>query len=101
MNATLGIALIAAVPAGMLFSASLLLFSRARTVGFLMQLVGAGSLVIVALCHLCEGLGLFPWMGWGLEHSIGHYLDLSSASLAFTLFPAGYLLSALKPNLRN
>ena len=101
MNATLGMALIAAVPAGMLFSASLLLFSRARTAGFLLQLLGASSTVIVVLCHLCEGLGLFPWMGWGLEHSIGHYLDLSSASLALTLFPAGYLLSALKPNLRN
>jgi hypothetical protein len=99
MNATLGIALIAAVPACMLFYASFLLFSRARTAGFLLQVLGAGSLVIVVLCHLCEGLGLFPWMGWGFDHSIGHYLDLSSAILALMLFPAGYLLGALKPNL--
>jgi hypothetical protein len=26
-------------------------------------------------------------MRWGLEHSIGHYLDLSGAVLGLTLFP--------------
>ena len=90
-------ALIAALPAGMLFYASALWFSRARTAAFLLQLVGSGALVIVVLCHLCEALGLFPWMGWGLEHSAGHYLDLSSAIIALTLFPAGFLLNALRP----
>jgi hypothetical protein len=40
-------------------------------------------------------LHVMPWMQWGMQHSIGHYLDLSSAILAFTLFPAGYLLQAL------
>ena len=99
MNATLSIALVVLVPAGMLFCASMLLFSRARTTGFLLQPLGAGSLVIVVLCHLFEALRLFTGMGWGLENSIGHYLDLSSAILALTLFPAGYLLGALKPNL--
>ncbi len=49
-------------------------------------------LVIVVLTHICEALGLFPWMGWGAEHSAGHYLDLSSAVLGLTLFPAGYLI---------
>jgi hypothetical protein len=35
-------------------------------------------------------------LGWvGLEHSAGHYLDLSAAVLGFTLFPLGYLLHAL------
>jgi len=31
-------------------------------------------------------------MHWGAEHSAGHYLDLSSAVLGLTLFPAVYLI---------
>jgi hypothetical protein len=34
-------------------------------------------------------------MHWGLEHSLGHYLDFWSAVLGLTLFPIGYLLHAL------
>jgi hypothetical protein len=95
----LAIALVALLPAGMLFTAATLLFSRAKTTGVLLQFLGAGALLIVVLCHLCEALGLLPSFGWGLEHSVGHYVDLSSAIVALTLFPMGYLLSALKPTL--
>src|SRR5437016_14275757 len=38
---------------------------------------------------------LLPWMQWGSNHSVGHYLDLGSAVLGLTLFPIGYLLHAL------
>jgi len=34
-------------------------------------------------------------MGWGLERSAGHYLDLGSAVLGLTSFPLGYLLHTL------
>jgi hypothetical protein len=34
-------------------------------------------------------------MRWGLEDSIGHYIDLGSAVLGLTLFPTGYCLYAL------
>jgi len=61
----------------------------------LLQLLGSGFLVVVALAHVCEALRLFPWMGWGLEHSFGHYLDLFSVALGVTLFPLGYVLHAL------
>ena len=60
-----------------------------------LQLVGAGGLLVGALTHVCEALHLFPWMHWGLEYSIGHYLDLSSALLGVTLFPLGYLFHAV------
>ncbi len=70
-------------------------FWRRRTVAFLLQTIGTAGLMIVVLSHLCEGLGVFPWMGWGLEHSVGHYVDLTAAVLALVLFPAGYLLNAL------
>lgn len=95
MNATLAKSLIAFLPACMLVFGSAVLFLRGKTVGSLLQLIGAGCLVVVILTHLCEALHLFPWMHWGSEHSLGHYLDLSSAVLGLTLFPIGYLLHAL------
>jgi hypothetical protein len=52
--------------------------------------------VVVVFTHVSEALHLFPWMHWGLEHSIGHYLDFFSAVLGLTLFPIGYLLHALR-----
>src|SRR5260370_2984932 len=95
MNAPLSKALVALVPAGILFVGSVLLFLRERTLGSFLQLLGAGCLVMVVLTHLCEALHLFPWMHWGSDHSVGHYLDLCSAALGLTLFPIGYLLPPL------
>jgi succinate dehydrogenase/fumarate reductase cytochrome b subunit len=97
MNATLLKGLVALVPASALFSDSVVLFFRRKTVGSLLQFLGAGCLLVVVLAHLCEGLHPFPWMQWGHENSVGHYLDLSSAVLGLTLFPLGYLLHALAP----
>ena len=96
MNATLCIALLALAPVSVLLAGSAILFLRARTVASFLQLVGAGCLTMVVLAHICEALRLFPWMHWGREHSVGHYLDLYSAVLGLTLFPVGYLLHALK-----
>ena len=95
MNATLAKSLIVLLPAAMLLLGSGVLFLRGKTVGSLLQLIGAGCLVLVILTHLCEALHLFPWMHWGSEHSVGHYLDLWSAAFGLTLFPIGYLLHAL------
>lgn len=95
MEITLLKALVALLPAGALFFGSIVLFRAGRNAGSLLQLVGAGCLVLVALTHIAEALHLFSWMQWGLEHSVGHYLDLWSAILGITLFPAGYLLYAL------
>ena len=95
MNATLSKALVALVPAGILFVGSVLLFLREKTLGSFLQPLGAGCLVVVVLTHLCEALHLFPWMHWGSNHSVGHYLNLWSAVLGLTLFPIVYLLHAL------
>jgi hypothetical protein len=96
MNATLLKGLAALVPATMLFSGSVALFFRGKTVCSLLQLLGAGCLVVVVLTHVCEALHLLPWMQWGLEQGVGHYLDFWSAVLGFTLFPVGYLFHALR-----
>jgi len=95
MNATLAKALVALVPAGILFVGAVLLFLREKILGSFLQLLGAGCLVVVVLAHIDEALHLFTWMHWGEEHSVGHYLDLGSAVLGLTLFPMGYLLHAL------
>jgi hypothetical protein len=95
MNVTLVKALLALVPTCLLFSGSVVLISKGRTVWSFLQFIGAGCLVIVAVTHVFEALDVFPRMHWGLEDSLGHYLDLLSAVLGLTLFPAGYLLHAL------
>ena len=96
MNATLLKGLVALMLVSMLFSGSVVWFFRGRTVSSLLQVLGAGFLVVVVLTHICEALHVFPWMGWGLEHSPGHYLDLFSAVFGLTFFAAGYLWTSLR-----
>ncbi len=86
--------LVALVPVSVLFSASIILSSKIKSVGSILQLLGAGCLIAVVLTHIAEALQWFPFMHWGQEHSIGHYLDLISAILGIALFPLGYLLHA-------
>ena len=95
MHVMLAKAFVTLLPLCLLFCGAIIFFVRARSVGSFLQLVGAGCLLVVPLTHICEALHIFPWMKWGLEHSAGHYLDLSSAVLGVTLFPIGYLFDAL------
>ena len=95
MNATLLKALVALVLVAVLFSWSAVLFLRGKTVFSFLQLFGAGCLIVVALTHIFEATHLFPFMQWGSPHSIGHYLDLTSAILGLTLFPLGFLFRIL------
>jgi ABC-type amino acid transport system permease subunit len=90
--------LLALVPTSVLLAGSIGLFVRRRTVCTFVQLLGAACLIVVVFTHISESLHLFPWMRWGLEDSPGHYLDLVSAILGLTLFPAGYLAHALRSN---
>lgn len=96
MNATLWIALLAFAPVSVLFAGSAILFLRGKTVASFLQLVGAGCLAVVVLAHICEALRLFPWMHWGLEHSVGHYLNLGSGVLWPHVVSLGYLFHALR-----
>jgi hypothetical protein len=95
MNGALAKSLVAFVPMCMLLVGSSVVFFRRKTVYSFLQVLGAGGLLLVVLTHLCESLHLLPWMHWGAEHSIGHYVDLVSAVLALTLFPVGYLFQSL------
>jgi hypothetical protein len=95
MNPALFKSLVAAAPVFLLFFGALMMFLRGRTLSSLLQLFGAGCLAIVVLTHFCEALHLLPWMHWGDQNSVGHYLDLGGAAAGFTLFPIGYLLHVL------
>ena len=61
-------------------------------VGRYLVVLGLACLVMVVLTHVCERLHLLPWMGWGLQHSPGHYLDLCAAVLGLISLAAGYLV---------
>ena len=95
MNVTLLKALVALAPVCMLLSGSVVQFWKRKTVWSLLQFLGTGCLMVVVLTHVSEALHWFPWMHWGLENSVGHYLNVSSAVLGLTLFPVGYLFQAL------
>ena len=96
LDAQITTALVASVPVGILLAGAVTLFLRRKTFSSFLQLLGAGCLVIVVLAHICEALHLLSSMGWGLDRSLGHYLDAgSSIALGLTSFPLGYLLHAL------
>lgn len=84
--------LLAAVPSLALLAATLLLFLRDKTVGSLLRFMGAVCLGVVVLTHILEALHLLPSMGWGREHSVGHYLDLAGAIGGLGMLATGYVL---------
>jgi hypothetical protein len=73
------------------FGVSAFTFAKEKTAPALLQLLGAASLMVVVLTHVAETFHLFPWMGWGLPNSAGHYIDLISALGGLILFTTGYL----------
>ena len=83
------------IPVFALLCGSVLLFAKEKNIWSFLQVVGAGCLVIVVLTHICEALGLFAWMHWGLKSSAGHYLDLLCAIVGVTVFSLGYLIHAV------
>jgi hypothetical protein len=86
---------IALVPVSLLLCDSVVLFRTTQSIWVSFQLLGSLFLGVVISAHVCEALGIFPWMRWGSEGSIGHHVDLGSALLGLTLFPLGYCLYAL------
>ena len=79
------------VPVSAGFVASAILFAKEKTAGAFLLLVGAGFLIVVVLTHVAEELRLFPWMGWGLPNSLGHYVDLVSAIAGLILLSFVYV----------
>jgi hypothetical protein len=72
----------------------LFIFMR-RGLGRLLVSLGAVSLGITAMAHLCGALRLFPAMGWDQPQTPGHYLHLDSLLAGVVLLTAGFV-SALR-----
>jgi hypothetical protein len=64
---------VALAPSSMLLFGSIVLLSKTKNVGSLLQVLGAGCLNLVILAHIAEALHWFAFMHWGQEHSIGHW----------------------------
>src|SRR6266566_5437768 len=62
VNLTLIKGLVALAPACVLLAGSIIMFLRAKTAPSLLQLVGAGGLVVVIFTHVFEALDLFAWI---------------------------------------
>lgn len=82
--------LLIGIPVVLVGCASIVEWARKRNLPALLQLIGAGGLLIVVLTHVAETFRLFPFMGFGRPDSIGHYLDLASAVAGLSLLFAGY-----------
>jgi uncharacterized Tic20 family protein len=95
MNDTALKAFTALIPVCAVLTGSVIIWLRKKSTSSFLQLLGATSLIVVILTHVFEGLHLFPWMHWGSQHSVGHYLDLLCAILGITLFSLGYLIHAV------
>ncbi len=54
-----------------------------------LALIGCGCLLVVVFAHVAERFDIFPFMGWGLPDSPGHYLDLISAIAGVALLLGG------------
>jgi ABC-type antimicrobial peptide transport system permease subunit len=80
----------------LILGVSVLDFVRKRSIAASVQCLGAAFLIVVVFAHIAEALGLFPSMGWGLPHSMGHYIDLTSAVCGLLFLSAGYLLRRLR-----
>jgi hypothetical protein len=90
MNMTLAVAIVIGVPILLLLMLAGRRLVSAPTVTNVLSVLGAGSLLVMVLTHIAEALNLFPVMGWGQRHSLGHYLDLASvyAGIAFLVAAA-------------
>jgi hypothetical protein len=74
----------------------------ARRLGYVLQLAGAGFLIVVLLTHVAEALHLFPGMGWACRIVLGTTSISLVPSLARSYFlrdicPEGLQTEALSP----
>jgi len=95
MNPGLLKVLLALAPTLLLLLGTAALYVRSKAAAALAMALGAASLLVVVLAHVCEALNLLPFMGWGAQGSIGHYIDLASAIVGVTMLAVGALIHAL------
>jgi len=63
-----------------------------RTLASTLQALGLICFGVMALTHAFEAFAIFPTLGWGQPHSVGHYVDLVAALSGVALTLAGFAL---------
>lgn len=96
MNTTLVVAVVIGVPILLLFMLAGRQLIHAPTLTGVFVVLGSGSLLVMVLTHVAEGLHLFRFMGWGQRHSPGHYLDLVSVYAGIAFLVAASLCPLLR-----
>lgn len=91
---------LAAVPVLLFLAFSLVRWWRRPIASARAQLLGAVFALIVVFAHFAEGFTVWPSMGWGQPHSLGHYADLASALLSVILLSVAAIL-ALRARARS
>ncbi|HYP65442.1 MAG TPA: hypothetical protein VEQ14_03790 [Steroidobacteraceae bacterium] len=71
---------------------SLTLSLTRRTLASTLQALGLICFGVMALTHAFEAFAIFPTLGWGQPHSVGHYVDLVAALSGVALTLAGFAL---------
>jgi len=92
VNPTLYRALLLAMPVAalLIYTASTYVYSR--TAWSLLLFIGGLCFSAVVVTHIAEALRAFRAMGWGDPHSVGHYIDLTSAVAGVACVVVGVLL---------
>lgn len=67
-------------------------FLKRRSPAAVVQLSGAGLLLVMVLTHIAERFHLLTAMRWGSPNSIGHYVDFASAIGGVVLLCASYVM---------
>lgn len=92
VNSTLLRAALLAVPIMAVLGYAARAYRRSHAGWSLILSVGALCFAVVILTHVAEALHLFPAMGWGEPRSVGHYIDLSSATGGIVLLTVEFAL---------
>lgn len=100
MTATLVKAVVALVPTCMLLFGAAIMSSREKSLTLVLQLLGAGALVAVALAHVCEAISSPGCIG-GLSTAPGTTWMPPVPFSVLPLFPTGYLFRALRKRPRG
>lgn len=82
-----------AVPVLALLAFSVVRWWRTPTASARAQVLGAIFAWIVILAHIAEAFNVWPSMGWGQPHSIGHYTDLASGLFSVILLAMAAVLA--------
>jgi len=67
-------------------------FLERRSPAAVVQLSGAGLLLVMVFTHIAELFHLLNAMRWGSPNSIGHYVDFASAIGGVALLCASYFM---------